>query len=225
MWCVPELDDEFIERMENVLELYARPFKYKEPVVALDERPVQLLDCERAGIAMGPGAPQRTDYEYVRHGTANVFCVVEPLTGERMTRATRNRKGTAYARMLARIAKHYAFARTIHLVQDNLSTHSEKSLIATFGHEMGRTLWRRFTVHYTPKHASWLNVAEIEASLVSRECLGTRRIGDLATLRREVTSWRKRASHHRRAITWKFRVHDARRVFRYDGIKSIRSEH
>jgi len=225
MWCVPALDDEFIDRMENVLELYARPFKYDEPVIALDERPVQLLDPERNGTAMCPGKPKRTDYEYVRRGTANIFCVVAPLTGDRMTRATRNRKGPAYARMLARIAERYAFARTIHLVQDNLSTHSEKSLTTAFGETAGRKLWRRFTVHYTPKHASWLNVAEIEASLVSRECLGTRRIGNLSTLRREVTSWRKRASHHRRTITWKFRVNDARRVFRYDGIKSSRSEH
>lgn len=225
MWCVPELNDEFIERMENVLELYAQPFKYEEPVVALDERPVQLLDGAREGAAMCPGKPKRTDYEYVRRGTANVFCVVEPLTGDRLTRATRNRTGKAYARMLARIAEHYGFARTIHLVQDNLSTHTEKSLIVAFGEKEGRKLWRRFTVHYTPKHASWLNVAEIEASLVARECLGTRRIGDLPTLRREVTAWRRRASHHRRTIAWKFRVHDARRIFRYDGIRTTRSGH
>jgi hypothetical protein len=225
MWCVPRLDDEFIGRMENVLELYARPFKYREPVVALDERPVQLLDPEREGTPMRPRKPKRTDYEYVRRGTANVFCVIEPLTGDRMTRATRNRKGPAYARMLARIDKRYAFARTIHLVQDNLSTHSENSLIVAFGQKEGRRLWRRFTVHYTPKHASWLNVAEIEASLVSRECLGTRRIGDLPTLRREVTAWRRRASRAGRTIEWKFRVNDARRVFRYDGIRTTRSEH
>jgi DDE superfamily endonuclease len=225
MWCVPELNDEFIARMENVLELYARPFKWNEPVVVLDERPVQLLDPERKGVAMRPGKPARTDYEYVRRGTANIFCVVQPLTGDRLTRATRNRKGAAYARMLARIAKRFAHARTIHLVQDNLSTHTEKSLIATYGAKAGGKLWRRFTVHYTPKHGSWLNPAEIEASLVARECLGTRRIGDLSTLRREVTAWRRRASHHRRSIDWKFRVHDARRVFRYEGIKTVRSGH
>jgi hypothetical protein len=225
MWCVPALNDEYIERMEDVLKLYARPLNWKEPVVALDERPVQLLDPERPGIAMRPGKPPRSDYEYIRRGTANIFCVVAPHTGVRLTRATRNRKGVAYARMLARIERHYAHARTIHLVQDNLSTHSERSLVAAFGPRAGRKLWRRFTVHYTPKHASWLNVAEIEASLVSRECLGTRRIGELATLRREVTAWRKRASNQRRKIDWKFRVHDARKVFRYDGIKSARSEH
>jgi hypothetical protein len=225
MWCVPELNEEFVERMEDVLELYARPFNWKEPVVALDERPVQLLDRGRDGIAMRAGKPARVDYEYVRRGTANIFCVVEPLTGDRMTRATRNRKGAAYARTLARIAKRYASARTIHIVQDNLSTHTEKSLVATLGPRAGHKLWRRFTVHYTPKHGSWLNAAEIEAGLVTRECLGTRRIGDLATLRREVTAWRRRASNHRRTINWKFRVSDARRVFRYDGIRTPRSEH
>ncbi|HKU37086.1 MAG TPA: IS630 family transposase [Polyangiales bacterium] len=222
---MPELNDEFIDRMENVLELYARPFKSKEPVVALDERPVQLLDSARTGTPMRPGKLAREDYEYVRRGTANIFCVVEPHTGDRLTRATRNRTGASYARMLARIAKRYSYARTIHLVQDNLSTHTERSLIAVFGARAGRKLWRRFTVHYTPKHGSWLNAAEIEASLVSRECLGRRRIGDLRTLRREVTAWRKQASHDGRTIDWKFRVHDARRVFRYDGIKSARTRH
>ena len=111
------------------------------------------------------------------------------------------------------------------MVQDNLSTHTEKSLVATFGPREGHKLWRRFTAHYTPKHGSWLNAAEIEAGLIARECLGTRRIGDLATLRHEVTAWRRRASNHRRTINWKFRVSDVRRVFRYDGIRTPRSEH
>lgn len=225
MWCVPELNDQFIGRMEDVLELYARPFNWKEPVVALDERPVQLLDSSRADIAMRPGKPARRDYEYVRCGTANIFCVVAPHTGDRLTRATRNRTGIAYARMLARIAKRYPNARTIHLVQDNLSTHTERSLVVAFGERDGQELWHRFTVHYTPKHGSWLNVAEIEASLVSRECLGHRRIADLRTLRREVAAWRKRATLQSRTIDWKFNVHDARRVFRYDGIKSDRTQH
>jgi hypothetical protein len=142
-WCVPALDEEFIERMENVLELYARPFKWNEPVVALDERPVQLLDPARPGTAVRAGRAPRVDYEYVRRGTANIFCVVEPLTGDRLTHATRDRKAAAYARTLARIEKRYSTAKTIHLVQDNLSTHSERSLITTFGAEVGRNLWRR----------------------------------------------------------------------------------
>ena len=225
MWCVPAVDEEFIQRMENVLKLYARPFKWDQPVVALDERPVQLLDAARDGGAMRPGRLARTDYEYVRHGTANIFCVVEPLTGDRLTYASRNRKAAAYARTLARIEKKYPTAKTIHLVQDNLSTHTERSLITTFGPKEGSRLWRRFTVHYTPKHASWLNVAELEASLVSRECLGGRRIGTLTMLRHEVAAWRRRASEQNRTIDWRFRVHDARRVFRYDGIKTPRSQH
>jgi hypothetical protein len=225
MWCVPELNREYIDRMEDVLKLYAQPYSWKAPVVALDERPVQLLDAGRPGLAMQPGQPRRTDYEYVRRGTANIFCVVEPLTGRRLTRATRNRKAAAYAGMLERIEKRYRHARTIHLVQDNLSTHTQKSLIATFGPKRGRALWRRFTVHYTPKHGSWLNVAEIEASLVGRECLGSRRIGTLSALRHEVSQWRRRADHHCRPINWRFRVDDARRVFRYEGIRTIRSEH
>lgn len=225
MWCVPRLDDEYIGRMESLLELYARPFKWDEPVVALDERPVQLLDPARPGSALQPGRIPRADYEYVRRGTANIFCIVEPLTGDRMTHATLDRKAAAYARALARIESHYKSAATIHLVQDNLSTHTERSLIATFGRREGCRLWRRFTVHYTPKHASWLNPAEIEASLVARECLGKRRIGDFTVLRREVAAWRRRASTQRRTIKWKFRVHDARRVFRYEGIKTARSGH
>jgi hypothetical protein len=225
MWCLPELNDEFVERMEDVLKLYAKPFKWDEPVVTLDERPVQLLDSARPSIPMKSAKPERVDYEYVRKGTANIFCIVEPLTGTRLTHATPNRTGSAYARALAAIAKRYSYASTIHLVQDNLSTHRESSLIAAFGQDFGSKLWSRFTVHYTPKHASWLNPAEIEASLVARECLGTRKIGDFFTLRREVRAWRRTASHHKRTISWKFRVHDARRVFRYDEIKTRRSEH
>jgi hypothetical protein len=225
MWCVPAIGPEFVQRMEDVLRLYARPYRWQEPVVALDERPVQLRDSARPGMAMKPGRLPRRDYEYVRRGTANIFCIVEPLSGRRMTYATRNRVARAYARALSKIAERYAHARTIHLVQDNLSTHTERSLIVAFGAKRGRALWRRFTVHYTPKHGSWLNVAEIEASLVARECLGRRQIGLLSTLRREVAAWRRRADHHQRGINWKFRVDDARRVFRYDGIKTMRSQH
>lgn len=225
MWCVAQIDRQYIERMEDVLRTYARPYAWREPVVGLDERPVQLLDDSHPSIAMKPGTAQRRDYEYIRRGTANVFCVVEPLTGWRLTHATRNRTGRAYARALKKLAERYSYAKTIHLVQDNLSTHREKSLIAAFGERSGRALWRRFTVHYTPKHGSWLNVAEIEASLVARECLTPRRIATLGVLRRQVESWRRRAERYDRPINWQFRVSDARRVFRYDGIKTPRSEH
>jgi hypothetical protein len=225
MWCVPAIDEEFVERMEDVLEVYARPLDAAEPVVCFDERPVVLHTSERPGQPMAPAKPARTDYEYVRQGTANIFCIVEPLTGRRQTHATNDRTGRAFGIAMGRIARRYHEAKTIHIVLDNLSTHTEKSLIVAYGPDEGRRLWSRFTVHYTPKHASWLNAAEMEASLVARECLGRRRIGALWPLQREVCAWNRRADRQRRAINWKFRVADARRVFRYDGINTVRSEH
>jgi hypothetical protein len=211
--------------MEDVLRLYARRYDEAEPVVCLDERPVVLRTSEREPIAMRPGRPPRTDYEYVRQGTANIFCIVEPKTGRRLTHATSNRKGRAFAVAMGRIARRYPKARRIHVVMDNLSTHSERSLVAAYGQDEGRRLWRRFKVHYTPKHASWLNAAEMEASLVVRDCLGRRRIGSLPALQDEVTTWNRLADRQRRAINWRFRVSDARRVFRYSGITTPRSEH
>jgi hypothetical protein len=173
---------------------------------------------------MKPGLLAKREYEYVRCGTANIFCIVEPLTGRRLTHATKNRKGNAFAAALKKVARRYADAKTIHPVVDNLNTHRLKSLTSTLGTEAGEVLWKRFTVHYIPKHASWLNAAEMETSLVSRECLGRRRITDLARQRAEVAAWRKRADIGGRKIDWKFRVADARRVFRYPGIITPRSE-
>ncbi len=225
MWCVPAVDDEFVARMEDVLRLYARPHDEREPVVCLDERPVPLRDPARVGVRMRPGRIQRADYEYVRRGTANIFCIVEALTGRRLTHATRNRSGPAFARALKRIARRYPKARTIHLVVDNLSTHSFKCVTDSLGTRAGRALWRRFTLHFTPKHGSWLNAAEMEVSLVVRECLGRRRIGSIAVLRSEVAAWNRAADRRRRRINWTFRVADARRVFRYRGITTPRSRH
>lgn len=210
--------------MEDLLRLYARPFHLREPVVCLDERPIQLLDLARPGIPMKPGRNRRTDYEYVRAGTANIFCIVEPLTGRRLTYASKNRKGRAFTRALQRIARRYSKARTIHLVMDNLSTHAKKAVVDTIGPRAGERLWKRFEVHYTPKHGSWLNAAEMEASIVSRECLGTRRIGHLHLLKAQVSAWRRRADRERRPIKWKFTVKKARKLFRYDGIITRRSE-
>ena len=225
MWCVPEIDNEFVERMEDVLRLYARRYNPNEPVVAFDERPVVLHDSARKGTPVEPGRLPRTDYEYVRCGTANIFCIVEPLTGQRLTHVTQNRKSRSFAWALTRIARRYRHARRIHLVLDNLSTHAESAVIAAYGPRKGSQLWRRFTVHYTPKHASWLNAAELEASLVARECLGRRRMADYVYLKKQVKLWTRRTNRQRRFIRWKFRVNDARRVFRYNGITTRRSEH
>lgn len=214
MWCVPKLDEEYVERMEDLLTLYERPLDPTEPVVCLDEKPVQCLDDKRRTIRVRNGSVRR-DYEYVRRGTVNVFCAVEPRAGRHFTKATPNRKNPAFARMLRDIARAYPSARTIHLVVDNLSTHSENALKETFGEAEGAKLWSRFTIHYTPKHGSWLNQAEVEISIYSRQCLGNRRIGSLKQLRAETAAWRRSVNRQRVAINWKFTVRKARRAFRY----------
>jgi len=225
MWCVPELNREYVERMENVLDLLARPLNPREPVLALDERPVQLLDSLRVGRTAKPGCVARRDYEYRRCGTANVFCIVEPLAGRHFTHATRNRKRGAFARALARIERAYPDARKIHLIVDNLNTHSERSLVLTFGELEGRRLWRRFAVTYTPKHGSWLNPAEIEVSLWSRECLGKRRVPYLVQLKHFTALWNRDADRRRRKISWSFKSADARSLFRYQVFTTPRSKH
>jgi hypothetical protein len=141
MWCVPQLDQEYLQRMEAVLEVLNRPLDKHAPVVALDERPVQLLESLRPATAMVPGRPARRDYEYARCCTANEFCVVEPQTGRHQTHATANRTAAKFARALNRIARSYPAASTIHLVLDNLNTHREKLLTATFGAQAGHRRW------------------------------------------------------------------------------------
>ena len=211
--------------MEDVLRLYARPLRRSEPVVVLDERPVVLHGAARPGRRARPGSIGRRDYEYVRRGTANIFCVLEPLTGRRLTYASADRKSPSFAAALQRIAHRYRRAKRIHLVMDNLSTHAKSCVVAALGLRRGTRLWRRFKVHYTPKHASWLNIAEMEASLVSRECLAGRRIGDLPTLHREVAAWSSAADEARRKVRWTYRVHDARRTFGYSAIKTSWERH
>jgi len=216
MWCVPELDDEYIERMEDVLGLYEKPYKAHEPVVCLDERPVQLHGESRARSRAKPGKEARYDYEYVRKGTANIFCAVEPLAGRHITRATPNRNHREFAKMMSAIARRYSDARTIHLVMDNLSTHSRKSLLKFYGEEAGALLWDRFTVHFTPKHGSWLNIAEIEIGLMNRQALGTRRFPDLPSLRQQVNAWHRRANKAQQKVAWTFTRKKARKTFAYD---------
>jgi hypothetical protein len=225
MWCVPTISEAFVDRMEDVLRLYARKLNPLEPVVCFDERPVVLHEDAMPGVPMRPGRLARRDYEYVRCGTANIFCIVEPLTGNRLTFATANRKRPAFVRALQNIALRYRHARRIHPVLDNLNIHAQGSVVHVLGELEGRRLWRRFVVHYTPKHASWLNAAEIEASLISRECLGRLRVACLVELISRVSAWRLAAQKAHRTIEWKFRVHDARRVFRYGGLATARSEH
>src|SRR5215469_329955 len=167
MWCLPQIDDAYLARMEDVLELYERPYNPQQPVVCLDEKPVVLHREVRAPQAAAPGVIAKRDSEYQRRGTANVFCAVEARAGRHFTFPTARRSAAEFAKVAARIAHHYPQARTIHLVVDNLNIHCQKSLTDHFGNQQGAQLWRRFTLHYTPKHGSWLNQAEIEIGLFS----------------------------------------------------------
>jgi hypothetical protein len=216
MWCVAELDERYIDRMEDNLGIYEKPYNPDEPVVCLDEKPVSLHADVRPPSAAKLGQPAKQDNEYERRGTANIFGVVEPKTGRHFTTATPNRSGDEFARMVKRVAQAYPDAETIHLVMDNLNIHCRKSLVTCFGEEDGGALWMRFTVHYTPLHGSWLNQAEIELSLVSRQCLGKRRFPDLARLQREVKAWNRKANRKRTKINWQFTRKKARSLFGYE---------
>jgi len=215
MWCVAELDEDYISKMEDVLETYEHPYDPKEPVVCLDEKPVTLHADVRPATAAAPGREARQDNEYERRGTANVFCAVEPKAGRHFTYATPDRSAVEFAQVAFDLATRYPEAETIHLVMDNLNIHRRKSLTDLLGEEIGGEVWGRFTIHYTPTHGSWLNQAEIEIGILSRQCLGTRRIPDLDKLRREVQAWNRRMSRAQTKINWKFDRRAARRKFGY----------
>ena len=185
MWCVADLDSQYIQKMEEVLAVYEKPYDPAEPVVCLDEKPVSLHADLRPSRPMAPGRITRWGNEYKRCGTANVFCAVEARAGRHFTWPTSNRSAPEFARIMRTLLESYPRARTVHLVMDNLNIHGRKSLTDCYGKKQGRKLWNRLTVPYTPKHGSWLNQAEIESSLYARQCLGKRRIPDLASLQRE----------------------------------------
>jgi len=215
MWCVADLNDDYIDKMEDVLETYERQYDAAQPVVCLDEKPVTLHADVRPASPAKPGREARQDSEYERCGTANVFCAVEPKAGRHYTFPTPDRSGFQFAQVLFRLALQYPKAETIHLVMDNLSSHHQKPLIDLYGEEMASEVWNCFTVHYTPKHGSWLNQAEIEIGIFARQCLGKRRIPDLKTLRREARAWNRQMNRNRVKINWKFDRKAARRKFGY----------
>ena len=216
MWNVPELTEQYVERMEDVLETYELPRNPAEPVVCLDEKPITLHAEVRPVTLAEPSRETRRDSEYKRCGTANVFCAVEPLAGRHFTFATPNRSGLEFAMVIAKLALAYPTASTIHLVMDNLNVHRRKSLTDAFGKEIGTEIRDRFRIHYTPKHGGWLNQAEIEIGRFSRQCLEKRRIPDLKTLTRETRAWNRRINIAHTCIHWGFRRKDARRKFHYN---------
>jgi len=212
---VTELNDDYLAKMEDVLQTYERPYDSLEPVVCWDEKPVTLHADVRPASPAVPGREARRDNEYKRCGTAHVFCAVEPKAGRHFTFPTPNRSGAEFAQVVCRLADQYPEAKKIHLVVDNLNIHCRKSLTDFYGTEMGRLVWDRFTVHYTPTHGSWLNQAEIEIGLFSRQCLGRRRIPNLKVLRQESRAWNRRMNCAHTKIHWKFDRRAARRKFGY----------
>jgi hypothetical protein len=224
MWCVGELNEDYIAKMEDVLETYERPFDPKEPVVCLDEKPVTLHADVRPSTPVAPGREARRDNEYERRGTANVFCAVEPKAGRHFTYPTPDRSAFEFAQVAFHLALAYPQADTIHLVLDNLNIHCRKSLTDLYGSDVGGEIWGRFTVHHTPTHGSWLNQAEIEIGIFARQCLGKRRIPDLNTLRRETHAWNRRINRAGTKINWKFGRKEARRKFGYTKYSFKRSQ-
>jgi hypothetical protein len=223
MWCIAEPDGEYLRKMEDVLAVYEKSYTAAEPVICLDEKPVSLHGDVRLPLPARPGQVAKRDNEYKRCGTANVFCAVEPKAGRHFTFPTPDRSAPEWARVLDRIIRGYPFARTIHLVMDNLNIHCRKSLTDHFGEHTGGYLWSRLTVHYTPKHGSWLNQAEIEISLFARQCLGRRRIPSLDLLRSEARAWNRQVNRHKVKIDWRFTRQNARKKFRYDKNSFTRS--
>jgi hypothetical protein len=211
MWCIGRITEEYRERMYDVLGLYARPYDAAEPVVCLDEKSKQLLEQTRRPLPAGPGQVAKEDYEYRRAGTRNLFVAVEPQAGHREVVVTQRRTKRDFVGFVQRLAQVvYAGAHTIHLVLDNLNTHFRASFEEVMGLEAATVLLARVRFHYTPKHASWLNMAEIEIGILDRQCIG-RRIGDEAHLSSEVQAWQQRRNHARRRIEWKFTRQDADR--------------
>jgi hypothetical protein len=210
--------------MEDVLGVYELPLNPSEPVVCLDEKPVSLHDEVRPPRPASPGHLAKRDSEYNRCGTANVFCAVEPKAGRHFTFPTRDRSADQFAMALFEVAISYPEANTIHLVMDNLNTHCRKSLVGFYGEEFGSMLWDRFTVHYTPKHGSWLNQAEIEISLFARQCLGRRMVATLGELKRQARAWNRQMNQSATKINWRFTRMDARKKFGYMSKRSTRSQ-
>jgi hypothetical protein len=211
MWCVGVLTEEYRQRMYDLLALYARPLRRDEPVVCVDEKSIQLLRDSRPSLPMRPGRPLRQDYEYVRSGTANLFVAVEPKAGHRTVAVTEHRGKrdfVAFARHL--LQRVYRNARRIHFVLDNLDTHFGRCFVHVLGAKAAHKLLRRVVFHHTPKHASWLNIAEIEIAALTRQCL-QRRLSDHETLRCEVNAWQRRRNTERRTIEWTFTRQDADR--------------
>jgi transposase len=210
MWCIPKVDGSYVARMEDVLDLYAEPTDPKRPVVCFDETPIQLIGEVRQPIPAKPGQPERYDYEYKRNGTANLFMFLDTHKAWRHVKVTEQRTAADFAACMRDLADvHYPDAALIRVVQDNLSTHTAGALYEAFPAPEAHRILQRLEFHYTPKHASWLNMAEIEISVLHGQCLD-RRIGERNILTAEIEAWQRQRNACGARVHWQFNTHKAR---------------
>jgi transposase len=226
MWCVPKVDSEYVARMEDVLDLYAQPADLNRPVVCFDESPTQLIGEVREPQPTAPGMPARVDYEYVRNGTANLFVLYDVHAGWRHVEVTQQRTSYQFAHQMKMLVdQHYPEAECVRVVLDNLSTHSAAALYDTFEPAEARRILCRLEFHYVPKHASWLNMVEIEIGVLKQQCL-SRRISNRDTLVHEIAAWQAHRNTAAARIRWLFTTEQARekltRVYR--PLATIRQE-
>jgi hypothetical protein len=205
----PARNGEFVAQMEQVLDVYKRPYDPRRPLICMDETPRQLIREIRTPLPASRGGAVRYDYEYERCGVCNIFMAVEPLVGRRIVEVTERKTKKDWALFIERIAGLHPEAEKITLVMDNLSTHGPGALYESFAPAVAKGLWDRFEFVYTPKHGSWLNMAEIELSVLTRQCLA-RRIDNLEEMRGEVDSWRNQRNNADAKIDWRFTSEDAR---------------
>lgn len=207
----PESDAEFAASMEEVLDVYARPYDGRYPVVCMDEQPIQLLKETRQPIVGTREHPRRVDYEYERAGTASIFMFCEPLGGWRQVSVRSQRTKVDWAREVEELLRtRYASAEKVTLVSDNLNTHTKGAFYETFAPQQARALVRKLEFCHTPKHGSWLNIAENELSSMTRQCITGRRFATVAELRAETSAWHEHSNARQRGVDWQFKVDEAR---------------
>lgn len=213
MWCIPPKQNaEFVARMEDVLEVYSRPYDETHPVVCMDEKPYQLLSDEYETIEMSEtNHVRKTDSEYSRKGTCSIFMFTEPLGGWREAQALPQRRATDWADKIKWLLDEvYPTAEKVVLVMDNLNTHSIASLYKSFKPEEAFRLSQKLEIHYTPKHGSWLDIAEIELSAMSLQCLENKRISSIRQLNKTLSSWNLNRNLSQKGVSWHFTTTDAR---------------
>ena len=223
-WVIPpEADAEFVANMEEVLEVYERPYDPAHPVLCMDEQPVQLLKETRVPVEATRDHARRVDYEYERNGTASIFMFAEPLAGYRQATARPRRTKVDWALEVGNLLDtRYANCERITLVMDNLNTHTKGAFYEAFPPEQARAYIRRIEFCYTPKHGSWLNIAECELSCMTSQCVRGRRIGELEVLQSEIGTWSEKTTAKQRGVDWQFRIDDARQKLKrlYPKIKT-----